>query len=881
MEGSDDLELLASLLEENEAVELGSKGVEDSTMPEEADEFNDLFDADDDDDEEGGLLMDDGGGDQDDSFEMQGDDVHALFGDVDDIEEDEEEKYTSANMSLPQNSEKEMEKSTQDLEEELRKMQEQMQKLQEQLQMAAAGQKVVTSTTQRSPESRKNQLPGKSISTSLKEKEPRKLYESPAFSSQLTSPGLVKVSQRVAHKPKSSKTENKSPPQKFLEKNPPSSLPLQPSNKPNAPQASTVRNTGIPGGSRAPDQDVTVEKFSGLRLRRPRVSSMEMERKMTGRKLIRLSQLQDRLSRDKLEETDWVTFAVLIKKITPQSSNSGKTFSIWRLNDLRNLEVCISLFLFGDVHQEHWKTDQGTVIGLLNASFMKPKEGSDEVCLSVDHPQKILLMGEALDMGNCKARKKNGDPCTQIVNLNDCEYCQYHVKAQYKKLSSKRADLQSTFSGRAPAKIRGRGTGLKERLCQQGFYYGGVSSAAYAASVASAAAPKKPVQTTLSNLVIKGTDAIVKETQQKIAMSRNGTMRCTNEFKELLDMPSPGALNLKKHFGKAEAVRRGRPAFQSISASELLKQQKQQMLEVRKKRAEDIQKRFLQNTGKPGNHAACPGPSSLLSPKAAAEFPKEQKTVATPQTPKLGRGFSEGEEVLFFDVSRATPKLSSLAEAKKLAAINKLRAKSGMISKEDPNNVKRKRDDSSAVVAKVNNRVEKSLESSSQANEDEPTLKRRREQLAYLESEEFQKILNAKSKHVGAVKEAEIEIQEQYFDPLVKKEQMEEKMRNIREVKCRVVTCKTCNYTHFKPLDTCVSENHDFHWYDGVKRFFKCKCGNRAMSLDRLPHKHCSNCGLFQWERDGMLKEKAGPKIGGELLLTRGEEHAKFINSLK
>lgn len=34
-------------------------------------------------------------------------------------------------------------------------------------------------------------------------------------------------------------------------------------------------------------------------------------------------------------------------------------------------------------------------------------------------------------------------------------------------------------------------------------------------------------------------------------------------------------------------------------------------------------------------------------------------------------------------------------------------------------------------------------------------------------------------------------MQELYFEPLVKKEQMEEKMRNIKEVKCRVVTCKT------------------------------------------------------------------------------------------
>lgn len=150
-----------------------------------------------------------------------------------------------------------------------------------------------------------------------------------------------------------------------------------------------------------------------------------------------------------------------------------------------------------------------------------------------------------------------------------------------------------------------------------------------------------------------------------------------------------------------------------------------------------------------------------------------------------------------------------------------------------------------------------------------------------MESEEFQKILKAKSKHTGLLKEAEAELQECYFEPLVKKEQMEEKMRSIREVKCRVVTCKTCAYTHFKPLETCISEQHDYHWHDGLKRFFKCPCGNRSISLDRLPKKHCSNCGLFKWERDGMLKEKTGPKIGGETLLPRGEEHAKFLNSLK
>lgn len=38
--------------------------------------------------------------------------------------------------------------------------------------------------------------------------------------------------------------------------------------------------------------------------------------------------------------------------------------------------------------------------------------------------------------------------------------------------------------------------------------------------------------------------------------------------------------------------------------------------------------------------------------------------------------------------------------------------------------------------------------------------------------------------------QAEYQLQERYFNDLVKKEQMEEKMRGVREMKCRAVTCK-------------------------------------------------------------------------------------------
>ncbi|XP_044279335.1 protein MCM10 homolog [Varanus komodoensis] len=862
MEDDNNLDLLASLLEESEAAteQISEENGINPTVTGEPDEYDELFDAEDDESYTEAVETDEG------ESSDHKENVAELFGDVDDLSGEEGEATAAQGAAADQAKEK----ANQHLQDELRKLQEQMKKLQEQLQMTAIGQPVNTVPSKKTS--------GKSSAACLKEFKSPKLQESTFFSAQLNSPALL-PSKSQCQKPKPSGIKS------HASKPPPGLVP-QPlkSVTGNRSGVATSQKSQVLKSSGVNNHEVFLEVYSGLRLRKPRVSSVDMERKMAGRTLIRLSQLQDKLPSVNLEEMDWVTFGVIIRKVTPQSSNNGKTFSIWQLNDLRNFNRYVSLFLFGNVHKEHWKIDQGVVIGLLNANLMKPKEGSDEVCLSVDHPQKILLLGEAMDLGTCKAKKKNGGLCTQLVNLHECEYCQYHVQSQYQKLSSKRADLQSTFSNtRAPKRTAKKNLSLKERLCQDGFYYGGVSSAAYAASAAAAAAPKKKIQTTLSNLVVRGADAVLLETKRKLGLLKE-PLTCSEEFKELLSMPSFGARNLNKHLAKASSsasAEKQTPAFQSISASALLKQQKQKMLEVRKRKSEELQRRFLESTTRE-NAALTPlssGLSAFQSPVPGAEFPKAAK-LSSPQTPRLAAGFSEGDDVLFFDnLPTPAPKLNGLAEAKKMAAISKLRAKGRILSKEDPNTIKRKRSD--LDVLEIAERVEKNIPVSEDTEAAEPAEKKRRQQLAYLESDEFQEILSARSKHTGILKEFEAELQERYFDPLVKKEQMEEKMRSIRELKCRVATCKTCKYTYFKLLDSCAEQKHDYHWHDGIKRFFKCPCGNRAISLDKLPKKHCSHCGLFKWERDGMLKEKKGPKIGAETLLPRGEEQAKFLNSMK
>ncbi|MED6251808.1 hypothetical protein ATANTOWER_003249 [Ataeniobius toweri] len=897
MDSEDDLDILTALLAENEDADEVQDGQE------QADDLDGLFDDDDRDEEE----YNEGSEGEGAATEAV---VSDLFGDVGDIEKEEKDAKGKGSEREARND---LNRSTEDLQEELRRMQEQMQKLQRQLE---ASQKNVAPPSTKTSSAGSSTCPKPGISkptptqppaSKLSQARPKqqaaaassstpvrggsaKLQESSDFFSQLSNADSFKRKPRVAHQPKASPPEDRKP---LVEVKIGSSFqPLESTSEPSnrllspAPSHSRSAPAGPPKPAPQPPvpKDVGVEKYSGLRLRNPRVSSSEMDRKMADRRLIRLSRVPDCLKREKLEDSDWVTFAVLVNKATQQSSSSGKTFSIWKLNDLQNLDVFVSLLLFGDVHKEHWKMELGTVIGLLNPNPMKQRDGYEGVSLTVDHPQKVLVIGEALDYGTCKAVKNSGEPCSQIVNMYECQFCQYHVKAQYKKMSSKRAELQSSFSGKAPNRLKGNGKGssLKERLCQDGFYYGGVSSAACAASL-TASKPNKPVQKTLDKLFVRGSAQLISQAKRLVGMQSGEVSGCSNEFRSLMSMPTPGALQLKKHLEQdsqfASKDASGAP-LESISASDLLKQQKQRQRELLESRRHRAEQRVLQ---KPSNTVTTPGRGGLTSLKAASDVSEATHSPSAPHAPTLGRGFSEGDDILFFDSSAPqTPPPSALSlSAAKQAALKKLRSKGAALEKEDPNAVKRKRSDSSEINTRVEkNRISPNGELSGN-EEEEPALKKRREQLQYMESEEFQKILNAKSRHGVVLQAAEYQLQERYFNVLVKKEQMEEKMKGIREMKCRAVTCKKCSYTYFKPADRCVSENHDLRWHDAMKRFFKCPCGQRAIALDRLPHKHCSNCGLFKWERDGMLKEKTGPKIGGELLQPRGEEHAKFLNSLK
>ncbi len=54
---------------------------------------------------------------------------------------------------------------------------------------------------------------------------------------------------------------------------------------------------------------------------------------------------------------------------------------------------------------------------------------------------------QSKDYGKCKSLRKDGQPCGNVVNLRECPYCEHHMTKEFRKLSSKRANLNDWSSG--------------------------------------------------------------------------------------------------------------------------------------------------------------------------------------------------------------------------------------------------------------------------------------------------------------------------------------------------------------------------------------------------------------------------------------------------
>ena len=70
------------------------------------------------------------------------------------------------------------------------------------------------------------------------------------------------------------------------------------------------------------DNNYLSEKFSGLRIVNPLISSVVMEKRMEGRKMVKISQIPTKIKGNNDIDGDWVTIGVLVQKLPPKTSSN-------------------------------------------------------------------------------------------------------------------------------------------------------------------------------------------------------------------------------------------------------------------------------------------------------------------------------------------------------------------------------------------------------------------------------------------------------------------------------------------------------------------------------------------------------------------------------
>lgn len=257
------------------------------------------------------------------------------------------------------------------------------------------------------------------------------------------------------------------------------------------------------------------------------------------------------------------------------------------------------------------------------------------------------------------------------------------------------------------------------------------------------------------------------------------------------------------------------------------------------------------------------------SPSAVNQSPvtvKPQSDVS--QNIDLSKRPSLSRDTFSFSISKGVSSRSGneLAKAKAAAILQKK-----PVVKSNPNFIKYRGTEAGKK------RAHSTIES-----KDENAEKKRKfeEEVEKFKNDRIKQILSAQSSHTDLIEIHESNVQDQYFNKLEKNEAMEEKMLNTTKMECKAVICLQCKYKSFSAAERCKTEKHRLKIVDAEKRFYECEdCGNRTITLFRIPKISCSNCEGSRWKRTGMIRDKSALQSGDQLAI-RGDEET-FIGSLQ
>ncbi|KAH8410186.1 hypothetical protein KR009_007905 [Drosophila setifemur] len=595
------------------------------------------------------------------------------------------------------------------------------------------------------------------------------------------------------------------------------------------PAAAAVAVTSKPN---APASAVFTDPVFGLRMINPLISSSLLQERMAERKAVPFTGVAYHIERGDLAK-DWVIAGALVSKNPVKNTKKGDPYSTWKLSDLRGEVKTVSLFLFKEAHKSLWKTAEGMCLAVLNPTIFERRAGSSDVaCLSIDTSQKVMILGQSKDLGTCRATKKNGDKCTAVVNVTDCDYCVFHVKQEYGKMS-RRSELQSATAGRGLNELRNKVLGKSD------VFYGGQSFSAVPA--------KKS-----SKLINKERDRLSMLAGYDVSPFAH-TVDHASKPKTATPISVPYAERtgpISRLAGGVEASTKQR--YQDLERLRQLKAENEKFQKEAEARGH-----VLGGGNEKKNEAATATPSTPTTP-IPDKFKNRGFSFDASLTPKLA-----GSENFSFEINIGARQ----AQSAKMKAAALLKKKP--LEKVNPNSTRGTETGKKRAIDDLNDKFSSSAKRQKIEEEDRELMRKSR----------IERIMAATSSHTSLVEMREREDQEEYFNKLERKEAMEEKMLGTYKMPCKAVICQVCKYIAFSASDRCKEERHPLKVVDAEKRFYQCKdCGNRTATVFKLPKQSCKNCKGSRWERTAMIREKK-VLTGRESLSIRGDEET-FVGSV-
>jgi len=209
------------------------------------------------------------------------------------------------------------------------------------------------------------------------------------------------------------------------------------------------------------------ETHSGLRMKSRLMSQKAINNRLRKAEVVKLKSLSH-MHHQKLIPQGWAIIGCLASKLTRTTKKTGNKFLILKISDLNHVEVAVFVFN-SEAVLKYSGFAEGSVVAIGGAKFME-KRGHDDLALSVSSANQILLLGYALDFGKCAALKRDGSPCTGVVNTNYALYCPFHTKKRFEKAASKRNDCNRSFQAK---KDHYFGTNRQKNLSKGDFLHNG------------------------------------------------------------------------------------------------------------------------------------------------------------------------------------------------------------------------------------------------------------------------------------------------------------------------------------------------------------------------------------------------------------------------